>query len=246
MVKVLAAIALTMAAASAQRDAVVVYDRALTDAYQLRVTTTRNGPKPADGGTLRLVLQARGAAPHIWELLSQRIRDDQIFTVERATARVVVLSWISEPYGSERGHTKLFLDLANKRIEKRVDYPEMLDVVFPSDRDAVTALSVTLDDVDTLRPAFRENGWTAQDIGVQETVESFQQVGDRMWFGKSFYDAEGDTGIGALGWLDQAGIYTFLKIPALVPWSVSALLVEPPGVWAGLTHRGEEIGRAHV
>jgi hypothetical protein len=269
--------AIVVAAATtvlAQRDAVLVYDRALTDAYHLRVTTAGNGRDPADGGTLRVVLQSRGTAPQTWELLSARIRDDQVFAVERATARAVVLSWTSDPYGSEHGYTKLFLDLPNKRIEKRVDYPDRLDVEFASDRDAAAALGVTRAQVEELRgrgvfatahpqpslpqpfvdhslpqsttaeafamrPQFKANGWTAGDIGVEETIESFQQVGDRIWFGKSFYDAEGQTGVGAIGWLDRAGAYTFLKIPALVPWSVAALLVEPPNIWAGLVHHGE-------
>lgn len=273
MLKVMAAIAITTATALAQREAVLVYDRALTAAYQLRVTTTGNGRDPAEGGTLRVVLRERGT-PQTWELLSSRIRDDQVFTVERATARVIVLSWLSDPYGSEEGHVKLFLDLANKRIEKRIDYEYTQDLAFASDRDAAAALAITPEEVEQLRrrgvfsianprpslpdlftkhplpqsttaeaiamrPQFKANGWTAGDIGVDETVGAFQQVGARMWFGKSFYDAEGETGIGAIGWLEPPGAYTFLNIPALVPWSVSALLVEPPGVWAGLVHHGE-------
>lgn len=273
MLKVMAAIAVTMATAIAQRETVLVYDRALTAAYQLRVTTTSNGRDPAAGGTLRVTLQERGT-PRTWVLLSSRIRDDQVFTVERATARVIVLSWLSEPYGSKEGHVKLFLDLAKKQIAKRIDYKYAQDLSFASDRDAAAALAITLKEVEQLRrrgvfsiagprpslphlftehplpqsttaeaiairPQFKANGWTAGDIGVNETVGAFQQVGARMWFGKSFYDAEGETGIGAIGWLDQAGAYSFLNIPALVAWSVSALLVEPPGVWAGLVHHGE-------
>ena len=66
-----------------------------------------------------------------------------------------------------------------------------------------------------------------------------------FWFGKSFYDSEGSTGLGGFGYFDaqqqRYKIYTPTKI---ADWSVSALLVEPDAVWLALATRGEWGDRA--
>ena len=73
-----------------------------------------------------------------------------------------------------------------------------------------------------------------------EEIGPVQFYGDRLWFGKTFYDAEGKTGVGGLGYFDVAARqFTLLSPPEILDWSVSALLVEPDAVWFGLAHRGE-------
>jgi hypothetical protein len=75
---------------------------------------------------------------------------------------------------------------------------------------------------------------------IEERIGAAQAVGDRVWFGKTFYDGEGFSGVGSLGYLDATkGTFTFLGIPELRPWSVSALLAQDQIVWAGLVSRPE-------
>jgi hypothetical protein len=75
---------------------------------------------------------------------------------------------------------------------------------------------------------------------IHERVGPTQVVGGRVWFGKTFYDGEGSTGVGAIGYYDRlAKAFTLFRPPELVKWSVSALLVEENVVWAGLMRRPE-------
>jgi hypothetical protein len=75
---------------------------------------------------------------------------------------------------------------------------------------------------------------------IDESAGPMQLAGNRVWFGKTFYDGEGSTGVGAIGAFDRATRqFTFISPPELVKWSVSALLVEGDAIWAGLMRRPE-------
>ena len=64
--------------------------------------------------------------------------------------------------------------------------------------------------------------------------------GGRLWFGKTFYNGEGATGLGGFGYFDTTtASYRLIAPPEIYPWSVSAILVEPQCVWLALDHRGE-------
>lgn len=89
------------------------------------------------------------------------------------------------------------------------------------------------------RAALRAQGVDERRIGIGEAVGAFVAEGDDYWFGKSFYNAEGETGRGALGVLKKDGTYTLFELPELRQSSVSALAVDPDAVWAGLVHHGE-------
>ena len=253
----------------------VVFDRPIDETYHIRVMQA-----PLDGSTdrmstVRVLLIDRAAPPRRWELASLRVREDHIFAVERATARVLVLYWRSDPYGTQDGYLKLFLDLKAKRIEKQIEYEVARDIAFADDRHAQDALGISARDLDVLRerrvfsstgatpdlprefathrlpqsttaqvlaqrPHFKAYGLDEPIIdGIEETIGAYQHDGERIWFGKSFYDAEGQTGIGAIGYLDAAGRYTFLNLREIVDWSVSSMLVDDRTVWAGLVHHGE-------
>jgi hypothetical protein len=78
---------------------------------------------------------------------------------------------------------------------------------------------------------------------IKERAGAYQVLRERIWFGKAFYDGEGITGVGGLGYFDTiAKKFTIFSIPELVDWSVSALLVEDDGVWAGLARYPEGAG----
>lgn len=75
---------------------------------------------------------------------------------------------------------------------------------------------------------------------IKEETGPVQEVGNRVWFGKTFYDGEGATGVGAIGYYDlRTQKFTSFSPPEIVKWSVSALLVEGDTVWAGLKRRPE-------
>ena len=77
-------------------------------------------------------------------------------------------------------------------------------------------------------------------VDISESAGPMQVIGNKVWFGKTFYDGEGSTGVGAIGAYDRTTKqFTFISPPELAKWSVSALLVEGDTVWAGLVRRPE-------
>ena len=90
------------------------------------------------------------------------------------------------------------------------------------------------------RPERVSDGYDSAETGIEENIGPFQVVGDRIWFGKTFYDGEGTTGVGGVGYFDTSrSAYTLLKIREVVQWSVSAILVENQSVWIGLVGHPE-------
>jgi hypothetical protein len=82
-------------------------------------------------------------------------------------------------------------------------------------------------------------GYTPDVTQIQEQVGAHHVVGDGIWFGKAFYDGEGITGVGGIGYFDtRTSRFTMLSIPELADGSVSALLVDD-SVWAGLVRYPE-------
>ena len=73
-----------------------------------------------------------------------------------------------------------------------------------------------------------------------EEIGPHQWAGGNLWFGKTFYDSEGMTGVGGLGYFDPAGRrFQLFAPPEIERWSVSAILVEADAVWLALDRRGE-------
>jgi len=88
------------------------------------------------------------------------------------------------------------------------------------------------------RPARVRDGYD-KDSKLEERIGAWQAEKGGFWFGKTFYDGEGTTGVGAVGFLSRSRQYSFLTIPALFDWSADAILIEPDAVWAGLVSHGE-------
>jgi len=92
----------------------------------------------------------------------------------------------------------------------------------------------TYDHFARARPDRVRDGYTREGTEIDERVGAHQPVGDRIWFGKAFYDGEGTTGVGDIGYFDvRTRRFTMMSVPELAAWSVSALLVETDAVWAG-------------
>ncbi len=82
--------------------------------------------------------------------------------------------------------------------------------------------------------------------GYKERVEFDDHIGPwaleggNLWFGKSFYDGEGITGIGGFGYFDTTEKkYHLYAAPEIADYSVSAIHVDPEAVWMALVHNGE-------
>jgi hypothetical protein len=75
---------------------------------------------------------------------------------------------------------------------------------------------------------------------ITEDIGPYQLEGDRLWFGKTFYNSEGSTGVGGFGYFDSVARAYKLYSPAEIRnWAVSAILVEPDSIWLALYRRGE-------
>jgi len=75
---------------------------------------------------------------------------------------------------------------------------------------------------------------------MNEQIGPHQLESGRLWFGKTFYNSEGLTGVGGFGYFDTAtASYRLIAPPEIYAWSVSAILVEPDAVWLSLYRRGE-------
>ena len=81
------------------------------------------------------------------------------------------------------------------------------------------------------RPAQAANGVEKNSAVFEERIGAYQIAEDRLWFGKAFYDSEGHSGVGGIGYVSNTGKYTFLRIPEVINWSVSCLLIEGDILW---------------
>ncbi|HYF38409.1 MAG TPA: hypothetical protein VD930_01890, partial [Gemmatimonadales bacterium] len=93
----------------------------------------------------------------------------------------------------------------------------------------------TYDEFARARPRRVENGYARDGTIIEEQPGPYQIVGSRIWFGKIFYDGEGTSGVGGLGYFDTStSRYSFVRVPGLADWSVSAILIEADTAWIGL------------
>jgi len=77
-------------------------------------------------------------------------------------------------------------------------------------------------------------------VELNEEIGPSQILGDRLWFGKTFYDGEGHSGVGGFGYFDpQKKHFIEFSPPEIWRWSASALLVEQDVVWIGRFRRPE-------
>lgn len=98
----------------------------------------------------------------------------------------------------------------------------------------------TYDEFAAARPNRAADGYDRAGTEFHETIGPVQVVGTRAWFGKTFYDGEFNSGVGAFGYLDQnESKFHLFSPPEIRDWSVSALLVEDQVAWLGLASWGE-------
>jgi hypothetical protein len=98
----------------------------------------------------------------------------------------------------------------------------------------------TYDGFAKVRPGRVADGYVRENVTIDETIGPVQLEGDKLWFGKTFSDEEGDSGVGGFGYFDAKDRQYHLFIPPEVAdFAISAILVEPDTVWMSILHYGE-------
>ena len=94
-----------------------------------------------------------------------------------------------------------------------------------------------------LRPQRVKEGYTREHTRLETEIGPSQLEGRRIWFGTTFYDGEGTSGVGGIGSFDlDTRRWQLVHPRAVVDWSSSAILVEPDAVWIGLVRNTEGSG----
>lgn len=90
------------------------------------------------------------------------------------------------------------------------------------------------------RPNRVADGYTEENTTLQVEIGPFQLEGTRLWFGTTFYDGEGTTGIGGIGYFDaQTKTYRVTYLKETADWSVSAIHVDNRFIWLGVVGHPE-------
>jgi hypothetical protein len=98
----------------------------------------------------------------------------------------------------------------------------------------------TYDQFAAARPQRVKDGYVREGTELDESIGPWQREGGRIWFGKTFYDGEGSTGVGGFGYFDEKEKKLQLfDPPEIADWSVSALDVTPDALWMALVNNGE-------
>jgi len=85
-----------------------------------------------------------------------------------------------------------------------------------------------------------KDGYVREGVTIEEKIGPTKLENDKLWFGKTFYDGEGTTGIGGFGYFSASDSKYHLFAPSeLAEWSVSAMDLTPAEVWMALVHNGE-------
>jgi hypothetical protein len=101
----------------------------------------------------------------------------------------------------------------------------------------------TAADYQRLRPEdLRINPFDPNHYDRQEVIGPHQVEEGKLWFGNSYYDGEGEKGVGAFGYFDTSTrTYTVFRPHELARCEISAILVESQRVWIALDRFGEDI-----
>jgi hypothetical protein len=121
--------------------------------------------------------------------------------------------------------------------------PDFENAILPAALQRHPLPQSTFTDFRRSRPARVRDGYNEKSARIDEKIGPYQSVGNRIWFGKTFYDGEGLTGVGGIGYFDlTSNTYKLLRIPELFDWSVVAMLVDGDSVWSALKNFTEGEG----
>ena len=98
----------------------------------------------------------------------------------------------------------------------------------------------TYDEFARLRPGRVRDGHQRANTELAEEIGPAQITDGTLWIAKTFYDSEGNSGVGGFGFFDlRTKKYTVYSPPEVLDWSATAMLVEPEAAWIGLVYHGE-------
>ncbi len=98
----------------------------------------------------------------------------------------------------------------------------------------------TYEEFANARPRRVADGYSRSGTEMNDEIGPWQIADGTLWFGKTFYDGEGMTGVGGFGYFDTSERkYRVYSPPEIADWSVTAMLVEPEAVWLALARHGE-------
>jgi len=98
----------------------------------------------------------------------------------------------------------------------------------------------TYDEFAAARPGKVKDGYVREQTRIDVQIGSWKLEKDKLWFGKTFYDGEGRTGVGGFGYFSTTDrTYHLFTPPEIAGWSVSAIDVEAEAVWMALVASGE-------
>jgi hypothetical protein len=121
---------------------------------------------------------------------------------------------------------------SSKVFEKTGSDEKAFPLPQSSQEDWVKARPYAAGKTENRSPA--DSGFSCPSCLPEEHIGPSQMVGPLLWFGKSFIDGEGSTGIGGVGYFDTTSRkFMMLRIPEAEEYSASALLVEGNTLWIG-------------
>ena len=89
----------------------------------------------------------------------------------------------------------------------------------------------TYNDFAKARPE-RADGYVREGTTIEENIGQVQVEGNKLWFGKVFYDGEGNSGVGGFGYFDVTDRqYHLFALPEVADSSISPILVQPDAIW---------------
>lgn len=90
------------------------------------------------------------------------------------------------------------------------------------------------------RPRRVSNGYTKDHTTIEVEIGPFRLVDEQLWFGTRFYDGEGHTGVGGIGYFDvETTKYHVTYYKEIADWSSSAIYVNKQHIWLGLVGHPE-------
>ncbi len=103
----------------------------------------------------------------------------------------------------------------------------------------------TVDHLAAARPEYASSAAVAQAFEIDDSIGPWQREDGRIWFGKSFYDGEGSTGVGGFGYFNtKERRFHIFEPHEIADSSVSAIYVEPDAAWMALAKYGEYGGES--
>lgn len=85
------------------------------------------------------------------------------------------------------------------------------------------------------RPERVRDGYTEDGTHFDNAIGPHQIIGNKIWFGMMFYDGEGDSGVGGIGYFDiLSKKYEVAYRKDIADASIYSMLIEPDLIWLGL------------